>query len=184
MLAALWALSWWTRSSVARHLVLVTLSAYVLLAYFGGNIVFAPALLAAGATVLFVTAMRLGDRAESVFGVGGVAVHAMMAFGFAMLLLHLSFGDGAGLMVVAVLSFVASIGALFLSRGGDRAVRWLAYLGFGVELCLVYVLTIGTMLGTAGFLLAAGMLLALAAAAILRFERRFKTAAQAQEKTP
>ena len=181
ILAGLWALSWWTRSAAARHFVLLALSAYVLVAYVGGNILLAPALLAAGAAVLFVATVRPGADAERWTGIGGARVHAMLAFGFAMLLLHVSFGDGAGLAVVALLSFAASIGALFLSRGGDRAVRWLAYLGFGAELCLVYVLTIGTMLGTAGFLLAAGLILALAASVILRFERRFKTAAQAQE---
>lgn len=181
ILAALWGLSWWTRSAAARHFVLMALSAYVLIAYVGGNDLLAPALLAAGAAALFAATARPGVQAERWTGIGGARVHAMLAFGFAMLLLHFSFGDGAGLAVIAVLSFAASIGALFLSRGGDRAVRWLAYLGFGAELCLVYVLTIGTMLGTAGFLLAAGLLLALAAAVILRFERRFKKAAQVQE---
>ncbi len=184
VLAALWALSWWTGSSVARHFILVSLSIYVLLIYISAGEFLAPVFLALGAAALFVTAIRLRARAELVFGIGGVKVHAMLAFGFAMLLLHFTFGEGAGLAVVAVVSFAASIGALVLSRGSDRAVRWLAYLGFGAELCLVYVLTIGTMLGTAGFLLAAGLLLALAAAVIVRFERRFKLSAQAQEKTP
>lgn len=184
VLAILWALSLWTRSAAARHLILLSLSSYVVLAVVGGNVVVAPALLAAGAAILFVVAVRLGAKAERVFGMGGLPVHAMLAFGLAMVLLHLTFGDGAGLAVVALLSFAACIGALVLSRGADRAVRWLAYLGFGVELCLVYVLTIGTMLGTAGFLLASGLLLALAAGVILRFERRFRPAAQIPEKTP
>ena len=184
MLAALWALSWWTRSTMARHFILLSLSIHVLLAYFNGNVVIAPALLAAGSAALFVAAMRLGPRAESLLGMEGVPVHAMLAFGFAMFLLHISFGDGGGLAVVAVVSFAATIGALLVSRGDNRAVRWLAYLGFGVELSLVYVLTIGTMLGTAGFLLAAALLLALAAGVILRFEKRFKAMAQVQEKTP
>ena len=184
ILAGLWVLSWWTRSVVARHFILMSLQAYVVLAYVGDDVVFAPAVLAAGAAALFVATARPGARFERWVGVGGARVHAMLAFGLAMLLLHVSFGDGAELAVVAVLSFAACIGALLLSHGADRAVRWLAYLGFGLELCLVYVLTIGTMLGTAGFLLAAGLLLALAAAVILRFERRFKTVAQASEKTP
>ncbi|MDN2582130.1 DUF2157 domain-containing protein [Aquibium sp. ELW1220] len=184
ILAMLWALSLWTRSAPARHVIILSLSSYVVLAVVGGNVVVAPALLAAGAAILFVVAVRLGARAERVFGMGGMPVHAMLAFGLAMVLLHHAFGDGAGLAVVALLSFAACIGALVLSRGADRAVRWLAYLGFGVELCLVYVLTIGTMLGTAGFLLASGLLLALTAFVVLRFERRFKMLRQTQEKTP
>ncbi|RST85279.1 DUF2157 domain-containing protein [Aquibium carbonis] len=184
VLAALWALSWWTRSAVARHFILVSISIYVLLVYMSGGEFLAPVLLAVGAAALFVTAIRLGAKDEQVFGVGGIRIHAMMAFGLAMLLLHVTFGEGAGLAVVALVSFAACIGALVLSRGNDRGVRWLAYLGFGAELCLVYVLTIGTMLGTAGFLLASGLLLALAAAVIVRFERRFKARSQAQEKTP
>lgn len=184
ILAALWALSLWTRSAAARHLIVLSLWSYVVLAYVGGNDIVAPVLLALAAVVLFVVAIRLGPAAERVFGMGGVPVHAMVGFGLAMVLLHLTFGDGPGLAVVALVAFCASIGALVLSRGTDRAVRWLSYLGFGVELCLVYVLTIGTMLGTAGFLLASGALLALAAAVVVRFERRFKAAAQVREGTP
>ncbi|WP_187971119.1 DUF2157 domain-containing protein [Aquibium microcysteis] len=184
ILAALWVLSLWTRSALSRHLILLSLSSYVVLAFVGDDALFAPALLAAGSATLFVVAIRLGAEAGRVFGMEGVPVHAMLAFGLAMVLLHLTFGDGAGLAVVALLSFAASIGALVLSRGDDRAVRWLAYLGFGVELCLVYVLTIGTMLGTAGFLLASGLLLAVMAFVVLRFERRFRISSQAQEKTP
>jgi uncharacterized membrane protein len=183
ILAALWALSWWTRSIAARHLALLALSAYTLLAYFSGSLV-APMLLALGAAALFVLAVRRPDLVDRHVGIGGVPVHAMLAYGFAMVLLHISYGGGAGLLLVAVVALASSIGALVLTGGRDRAVRWLAYLGFGVELCLVYMLTLGTMLGTAGFLLAAGLLLAVSAVVILRFERRMKTPAQPTETTP
>ena len=50
----------------------------------------------------------------------------------------------------------------------------LAYAGFGAELCMVYAVLIEDMLGTAGFFLAAGVLLALLAFVIIRVERRMK----------
>ena len=53
----------------------------------------------------------------------------------------------------------------------SRGLRWIAYAGFAVELCIVYAVMIEDMLGTAGFFLAAGILLALLAFAIIRIEK-------------
>jgi uncharacterized membrane protein len=184
ILAALWALSWWTRSIAARHFALLALSAFTLLAYLGDASLLAPMLLAIGAAALFVLAVRRPDVADRYVGIGGIPVHAMLSYGFAMVLLHFSLGEGVELLVIAVIALASSIGALVLTGGRDRAVRWLAYLGFGIELFLVYMLTLGTMLGTAGFLLAAGLLLAISAVVILRFERRMKAPAQPTETIP
>ena len=54
------------------------------------------------------------------------------------------------------------------------ALRWIAYVGFAVELCLIYGVMIQDMLGTAGFFLAAGVILGLLAFAIIRIEKRMK----------
>lgn len=184
LLAALWALSWWTRSVLTRHFAILSVSLLTILAFVVGDSVVAPLLLAAGAVVLFIAVTHFGARARPIIGIGGAEVHAMLAFGLAILLLHASWADRAGLIPVVLLSFAGSIGALVLTKGRHRAVRWLAYVGFGLELCLVYVMTIGTMLGTAGFLLATGLLLAISSVAILRFERRIKARAQAEGMTP
>ena len=50
--------------------------------------------------------------------------------------------------------------------------RWLAYLGFAVEISFVYIATVGTMLGTAGFFVLAAIGLGVLAFVIIRIERR------------
>ena len=54
----------------------------------------------------------------------------------------------------------------------SRGLRWIAYVGFAAELCLIYAVMIEGMLGTAGFFLAAGAILGLFAFAIIRIEKR------------
>jgi uncharacterized membrane protein len=54
----------------------------------------------------------------------------------------------------------------------SRGLRWIAYLGFAFELCLIYAVTMETMLGTAGFFLLAALVLGILAFAIIRIEKR------------
>ena len=56
----------------------------------------------------------------------------------------------------------------------SRGFRWIAYVGLAIELCLIYAVMIQDMLGTAGFFLAAGVILGLLALAIIRVEKRMK----------
>ncbi len=64
--------------------------------------------------------------------------------------------------------------AVVLAGRESRGLRWLAYIGFAVELCLIYGVMIQDMLGTAGFFLAAGAILAVLAFAIIRIEKRMR----------
>jgi uncharacterized membrane protein len=68
-----------------------------------------------------------------------------------------------------------------LRAGGreSRRTRHLAYAGFGAELVYIYVQYLGSMLGSASFFLLAGLVLALGAGVIRRFERRFAGATAA-----
>ena len=54
----------------------------------------------------------------------------------------------------------------------SRGLRWIAYTGFAIELCVIYGVMIQDMLGTAGFFLAAGVLVAVLAFVIIRIEKR------------
>ena len=62
--------------------------------------------------------------------------------------------------------------AIVLGGRESRGLRWLAYLGFAFELCIIYAVMMETMLGTAGFFLAAAIILGLLAFVIIRVEKR------------
>ncbi|TIT18019.1 MAG: DUF2157 domain-containing protein, partial [Mesorhizobium sp.] len=53
--------------------------------------------------------------------------------------------------------------------------RWVAYAGFAFELAIIYVVMLQSMLGTAGFFLAAALLLGTMALVIIRVEKRMNT---------
>jgi uncharacterized membrane protein len=69
---------------------------------------------------------------------------------------------------------------LIIGGKAGRKVRWLAYLGFAVEISFVYIATVGTMLGTAGFFLLAAIGLGVLAFVIIRIERRIAASAAVQ----
>ena len=75
-------------------------------------------------------------------------------------------------MALAMVVVVRIVAAVVLAGRESRGLRWIAYTGFAIELCLIYVVMIQDMLGTAGFFLAAGGILGLLAFAIIRIERR------------
>lgn len=175
MLAGLWALSLWTRSSAARHLILLSLIGYAVILYLRSDLLAVPIVLAAVSAGLFLAASQATDAADRVLQLdGGGAYHGLIGFAAGTLLVQAALVDEGGFMVASLAAFAGSIAALTLGGRDSRGLRWLAYLFFAVELCFVYVAMVGTMLGTAGFLLAAGLLLAVMAVVITRFERRVR----------
>jgi uncharacterized membrane protein len=81
-----------------------------------------------------------------------------------------SYGGGFALASAAALAGIAA--AVVLGGRDSRGLRWMAYAGFGLELCIVYAVTMSTMLGTAGFFLAAAVILGVLALVIIRIEKR------------
>ena len=57
--------------------------------------------------------------------------------------------------------------------------RWVAYAGFAFELAIIYVVMLQSMLDTAGFFLAAAVLLGILALVIIRVEKRMKATSTA-----
>jgi uncharacterized membrane protein len=173
--AILWLVSLWTRSAAARHLLLLSVILFMVLLALEHDVTLVAAVLGAASAALFVLAVRMPEEVESLARLDGLLpVHCLLGFLVAAALLQIELADesGAGFAVVAALTF-AGIGAALLLFGREsRGLRWIAYAGFAVELCLVYVLMIGSMLGTAGFFLVAGVLLGVMAFAIMRIEKR------------
>jgi uncharacterized membrane protein len=172
--AGLWAISHWTESVVARHFLVMSTVLYATL--LGAEYEVTPVAITLGAlcVLLFGLAVVFPGELERVVHLDGLLpVHCLLGFLVAMVMLQIEIGDesGSGFAVAAALAFAGIGGAIVLAGRESRSLRWLAYLGFAVELCLVYSVMIGSMLGTAGFFLAAGLLLGLTALVIIRIER-------------
>lgn len=173
LLAVLWGLAVWTRSLPARHLILLSLIAHITLFYFDTDLLIIPAAMALISALGFVAAIRSGEVANRLTGLGeGLAADALIGFLVGMFTLQAVFADSAVFAPLAALAFAGIAGALVIGGKAGRKVRWLAYLGFAVEISLVYIATVGTMLGTAGFFVVAAIGLGILAFVIIRIERR------------
>ncbi|HWK66579.1 MAG TPA: DUF2157 domain-containing protein [Rhizobiaceae bacterium] len=177
--AALWLISYWTGSRAARHLLLLSLIAYVALFAFDRDTVAAASGLAAGSAALFALAISAPPATERVARIGGhLPTHCLVGFLAGMAFLQLETDEVERLVAAAGITFAGIVGALLTAGRDRRALRWIAYLGFAFELCFVYAVTLGTMLGTAGFLLAAALILGGLALVIIRVERRMAAPAE------
>ena len=177
--AVLWLVSYWTGSAASRHLILLSLVFYVALlgVEHDSDLIGIAAVLAAISAALFALAVVMPAEVERIVRLGGLLpVHGLIGFltGMIMIQLELADEDGAGFAIAAALALAGIVASVMLAGRESRGLRWIAYVGFAVELCLVYGVMIQDMLGTAGFFLAAGVILGLLALAIIRIEKRMK----------
>ncbi|WP_342587325.1 DUF2157 domain-containing protein [Pseudaminobacter soli (ex Li et al. 2025)] len=172
--AALWLISYWTRSRAARHLILLSLVFYACLLVAHYNVSDVGIGLALVSTALFALCVAVPAAVEAIFRIDSLLpVHCLIGFLTGMLLIQVDQLDYTGRLVMSALVVFAGIAvALYFTGRDSRLLRWIAYAGFGLELCFVYVLTIGTMLGTAGLFFASGIVLGIIAIVIIRVERR------------
>jgi uncharacterized membrane protein len=175
MAAVLWLVSYWTRSAAARHLLVLSMVVYTVLLAIEYHVTIVATVLAAASVVLFALAVLIPNGVERLVRLDRLLpVHCLLGFLAAIVLIQIEVTgeSGAGFAVAAATAFTGIGAALLLFGRESRGLRWIAYIGFAVELCLVYILMIGSMLGTAGFFLVAGVLLGVTALAIIRIEKR------------
>jgi len=175
--AALWAISLWTRSTAARHLILLSLVFYAVLAAVEYDVTTVALVMLGVSAVLFLAAALAPEPVDRVVPLDGLLpAHALFGFLTGIVMLQLDIWDDAGpaFILAASVGLAATIGAVLLAGRDSRGLRWIAYLGFAVELCLIYGVKVGTMLGTSGFFLAAGALLGVLSIAIIRIEKRMR----------
>lgn len=171
--AVLFAVSYWTQSQTARHLILLSVIAYGSWLVVDGNIVkngFVMACISAGAFAVAHVAPNETDRVVRLNG--RLPVHGLIGFLVAMALLQIEFEGESTFAIAAGVALAGIVAAIVLQGRASRGLRWIAYLAFALELCLIYGVTMGTMLGTAGFFLFAAVLLGGLAVIILRLEKR------------
>ncbi|AVA21417.1 MULTISPECIES: DUF2157 domain-containing protein [unclassified Rhizobium] len=77
------------------------------------------------------------------------------------------------LIVIAFATLASAIVAIILSGRDNGAVRYLAYVVFAGEILYLAGETVGSIIGTSGFFLICGVLVAIAAWLVIRLERRF-----------
>lgn len=174
-MAAFWALSFWTQSRAARHLIALSVILYAVLLGFHYESLEVGLVLALVSAVLLAVAALAPVAAERVVQLGGrLPLHALIGFLSGMGMVQLDRFDEQGFIIAAAVALaVIAATIVFLGRE-SRGLRWIAYVGFAFELAIVYLVTVGSMLGTAGFFFAAAIILAGLAYAIIRIERRMK----------
>jgi uncharacterized membrane protein len=88
-------------------------------------------------------------------------------------LLHLEIESGPRFVALGVVTLAASVAAIALCGRDNGAVRYLAYAMFAAEILYLASQTIGSIIGTSGFFLICGLLVAVVAWLVIRLERRF-----------
>lgn len=165
----------WTRRERVAHFAYALVIAYIGWVYaLNASLMACMAMLFAGLAIFAATmlpgspvARRLGPAAPAL-GVAGLVL-ALMGVGC----LHLLLEGAVGLALAAVATITVSIVALALGGRDNGLVRLLAYIAFTSEVFYLSFVTIDTMLGTSGFFLLSGFVVAIIAFLVLRLERAF-----------
>lgn len=174
-MAGLWGLSLWTRSLASRHLIVLSLIFYaVLLAIHYDTSEIATVLAIVSAALLAVSAF-MPQQVERIVRLGGrMPLHALIGFLTGIGIIQVDQIEDGGFVIASAVALAVIAAVIVLLGRESRALRWIAYLGFAFQLAVIYVVTVGSMLGTAGFFFAAAIILAALAYAIIRIERRMR----------
>lgn len=173
--AVIWAISYWTLSAPARHLIILSLILYAAMLAVDTDAIGVGAVLAAiSALLLAASVLAPGPTEKLVRLDGNLPVHAILGFMVGIGMIQLEWMNDPGFLPASAIALAGIAAAILLGGRESRGLRWIAYVGFAFELCLIYTVTVGSMLGTAGFFLAAAVILGLLAFAIIRVEKRMK----------
>jgi uncharacterized membrane protein len=172
--ALLWLVSYWTRSVVARHLILLSLILYAAMLIYEFDAIAVALSLALVSALLFAAAVFAPARVEVVARLDGHSpVYGFLGFLVGMMIIQGEMvNDTPQFALAAGVTFAGIAAAVVLAGRESRGLRWIAYLAFGIELVFVYIALVGTMLGTAGLFFASGIVLGLVALIIIRLEKR------------
>lgn len=175
--AVIWAVSYWTKSIVARHLLLLSIILYALMLGVETSLVTVGIGLALVSAGVFLAAHFAADEVERFAQLGGpYPAYSLVGFLVGIGMVQAQSFENFGPMLLATLVAFGGIVAALLMRGRQSALmRWIAYAAFTVELGFLYIVTLGTMIDTAALFLFSGVALALVAFFIMRIEKRFNT---------
>ncbi|RWA59417.1 DUF2157 domain-containing protein [Mesorhizobium sp.] len=176
----LFAISFWTRSQAARHLIILSVLFYLVLLSMDHNTLQVSVPLALFSALLFAAAVFAAEPVDRIVQLGGrLPLHALIGFLTGMAMVQFELADEASyngaFAIASAVALAAIVVAIMLGGRESRGLRWVAYAGFAFELAIIYVVMLQSMLGTAGFFLAAALLLGTMALVIIRVEKRMNT---------
>lgn len=179
MAIVLFAVSFWTRSQPARHLIILSLLFYLVLFAMDHSTLQVAIPLVIASVLLFAASVLAPDPVDKIVQLGGrLPLHALLGFLTGLAMIQFELADkstyDSGFAIASVVALAGIVAAIVLAGRESRGLRWLAYLGFAFELAIIYVVTLQSMLDTAGFFLAAAVLLGILALVIIRVEKRMK----------
>lgn len=179
MAPVLFVVSFWTRSQPARHLIILSVIFYIAVRGLDQNTLALAIPLVAVSALLFAVSIFAAGPADWILQLGGrLPLHALTGFLTGLAMIQIELGDdnafSNGFAVASVIALAGIAAAIVLGGRESRGLRWVAYAGFAFELAIIYVVTLQTMLGTAGFFLAAAVLFGTLALVIIRVEKRMK----------
>lgn len=168
------ALSRWTSSMSAMHLVAMVSILYGLWVPYYFDLPYLLWVVALAAFLKLVLLFLFEDSIERLTGFSeSSAFYLALAVFAALFLLQINVYDDSRLaMVLMVLFVLSAIVGLLIWRGGASApLRWLCYSAFAFQVLYLYVETIGSLIGTAGFFLLLALFVLAIAGLVLLTER-------------
>jgi uncharacterized membrane protein len=179
MAVVLFAISFWTRSQAARHLIILSILSYLVLFAMDHNTLQVAVPLVVVSALLFAAAILAADPVDKIVQLGGrLPLHALIGFLCGLAMIQFELADEAsfnsGFAIASAVALAGIVAAIMLGGRESRGLRWVAYAGFAFELAIIYVVMLQSMLDTAGFFLAAAVLLGILALVIIRIEKRMK----------
>lgn len=142
-------------------------------------------LAAAGMLAFLAVSIPASPLARIARAAGGApAFYAFIVGAIGLLAIHGEIGNGffdnyiwienkLPLVLLAFATLASAVVAIALGGRDNGAVRYLAYFIFACEIFYLASETVGSIIGTSGFFLISGVLVAIAAWLVIRLERRF-----------
>ena len=172
----------YTGAARTRHLAYLLLVAWLALIYSEFETASTAVAIAAFGAVAYLLAAVPQSPLHALARSAGAApaFYAYLVLLLGLLVLHAEFDDAGGRLMIGIVTLAAAVAGIALSGRENGAVRYLGYIAFAVEILYLASETIGSIIGTSGFFLISGLVVALVAWAVIVLERRI-AARDAQE---
>ncbi|WFR97075.1 DUF2157 domain-containing protein [Rhizobium tumorigenes] len=184
MAAIVLALIYYTGAGRARHLVYLLLIGWLTWIYsLNDGLGMAVLYTVIGLVAFLCVGVPVSPLARMLRTAGPTpAFYTFCIVAIGLLLLHIEIVSGPRLIALGLATLAIAVGAIALCGRDNGAVRYTGYLVFAGEILFLASETIGSIIGTSGFFLVAGLLVAVVAWLVIRVERRF--ASPSPEVTP
>lgn len=175
-----------TGADRTRHLAYLLMIGWVLLLYSEYEAPATALLIAAAGGICYLMAALPGSPVRSLATRAGTApaFYSFLLLMLGLAILHFEAASDTPFvarLALGIVTLATAILGIALSGRDNGAVRYLAYAVFAAETLYLASETLGTILGTSGFFLISGLVVAAVAWLVVRLERRFATRGTAME---